>query len=72
MIDLLVLIQPLVEVILALGVRPEHVPIVAVRGDQPVDLKEETHKLRLALQHLVVDRRLAHLRVGIGATPCRS
>ena len=71
MIDLLVLIQSLVEVVLALRVRPEHVPVVAVRGDQSIDLKEESNELGLTFEHLVVDGGLTDLWVGIRATAGR-
>ena len=40
-IYLLVLVQPLVEVTLTLGVRPEHVPIVAIRRNKAIDFEKE-------------------------------
>ena len=36
---LLILIEPLEEVIFALSVRPEHIPVVAIRRDQTIDLE---------------------------------
>ena len=36
---LLILIEPLEEVIFALRVRPEHIPVVAIRRDQTIDLE---------------------------------
>lgn len=69
-VNLLVLIQSLVEIVLSLGVRPEHVPVVAVCRDQVVDLEEEADQFGLALQHLVVDCGLANLRVVVRSTGC--
>ena len=43
--------QPLEEVGLALRVRPEHVPVVAVRVHHAVELQEEPDELGLALEH---------------------
>lgn len=42
-VDFLILVQPLVEIVFALSVRPEHVPVVAVGGHKTVYLKEEPH-----------------------------
>ena len=52
-VDLLGRREALVEVSLALSVRPEHVPVVSVCVHHPVELKDEPDQLRLALQHLV-------------------
>ena len=38
-IDFLILIEPFVEITLALGVSPEHVPIVAVGCYKTIDLE---------------------------------
>ena len=65
MVDLLALIQSLVEIVLALGVRPQHVPIMAICRHEAIDLEDEAHQLGLTLQHLVVDGGLAHLRIGV-------
>ena len=45
MIDLLILIEAFVEVVFTLRVRPEHVPIVAIRRHKTVDLKDEAYEL---------------------------
>jgi len=68
-INLLALIESFVEVVLALCMRPEHVPVMAVCSYQTVDFKDEAYKFGLTLQHLIVDRRLAHLRVGVRGGP---
>ena len=44
-INLLVLVQPLVKVVLALCMRPQHVPIVTVCRYQAVNLKQEADQL---------------------------
>ena len=70
MVDLLALIESLVEIVLALSVCPEHVPIMAIGRYEAIDLKYEAHQLRLTLQHFVVYSRLAYLRIGIRSSSC--
>ena len=72
MIDFLALIESFIEITLALRMRPKHVPVVAIRGHKAIYLKEETNEFGLALEHLVVNCGLAHLRIGIrgGAGSC--
>lgn len=70
-INLLVLIESFVEVVLALCVSPKHIPVMAVCRDQTVYFKNEAHKLRLTLEHLIVDSRLTYLRVDIGGSTRR-
>jgi len=60
-IYLLVLVQSLVEVAFTLGVRPKHVPVVAIRRNKTIDFEKEAYQFRLALKHLVVHSGLAHL-----------
>ena len=55
MINFLVGGEPLVKIRLALGVRPEQVPIVPLRANQPVQLANEPDQLTLALEQLVED-----------------
>ena len=52
-VDLLSWGQALVEVGLALRVRPQHVPIMPVRAHHTVELKNEADELGLALEHFV-------------------
>jgi hypothetical protein len=44
-VDLLVLVEPLVEVALAAGRRPEHVPLMRLRVAESVELEKLTEKL---------------------------
>ena len=44
-INLLVLVQPLVKVVFALCMRPQHVPIVTVCRHQTVNLEQEADQL---------------------------
>ena len=44
-IDLLVGVKSLVEVVLALGVGPQHVPVVPVSLHEPVQLEQEADQL---------------------------
>jgi hypothetical protein len=55
-INFLIRIQSLIEVALSLSMGPKNVPIMSVRGNKPVKLKQESYKLGLTLQHLVVAR----------------
>ena len=68
MVDLLALIESFVEIVLALGVCPEHVPIVAIGRHEAVNLEDKAHQFGLTLQHFVVDSRLAYLGIGIGGS----
>jgi len=53
-VQLLVGVQAFIKVVLALGVCPEHVPVVAISAHQVVQFEEEADQLGLALQHLVL------------------
>ena len=51
MIYFLVFRQPLVEVGLACGVRPQHVPVVPVRALHPIEFKHEFDQSGVAVEH---------------------
>ena len=63
MIDLLGRRESLVEIRLALGVRPEHVPVVAICVHHAIELEDEPDELGLAFQHLVEAELVLRLRL---------
>ena len=65
-VDLLSWGQALVEVGLALRVRPQHVPIMPVRAHHTVELKNEADELGLALEHFVEAKRALPLCLMVG------
>ena len=69
-VDFLMYIQSLIEVALALSVGPENVPVVAIGLDKAINLENEPDKLRVTLEHLVVDRGIFHTIVAC-LSPCK-
>ena len=70
MVDFLMYIQSLIEVALALSVGPENVPVVAIGLDKAVNLENKPDKLRVTLEHLVVDCGIFHTIVA-SLSPCK-
>lgn len=63
MVDFLSVGQPLVEISLPLGVRPEHVPVVPVSIHEAVQLQNEFDEFALTLQHFIKAQRALTLLV---------
>ena len=68
-VDFLMYIQSLIEVALALSVGPENVPVVAIGLDKAINLENKPDKLRVTLEHLIVDCRIFHTVVA-SLGPC--
>ena len=69
-VDFLMYIESLIEVALALSVGPENVPVVAIGLDKAINLEYEPDKLRVTLEHLVVDGGIFHTIVA-SLSPCK-
>ena len=48
---------------------PENVPVVAIGLDKTINLENKPDKLRVTLEHLIVDRRIFHTIVA-SLGPC--
>ena len=57
MIDLLRLRQPFVEVGFALGVCPQHVPVMPIGAHQPIQFQNKFDQFALTFQHFVETQR---------------